>query len=415
MKHSSDWYNAIAHVDADCFFASCELIRRPDLKGEPVCVLSSQDACVVAKTYDAKAAGITTGMPVWEAKKLLPTAHFLSADFHFYGQISAKMFSILHRYSPDIESYSIDEGFIDMNGIRSMWRMSFRELADHIRQSVYVEVGITVSVGISTTRILAKVASEMNKPNGSTVIPGRRIARFLHDIPIGSVPGIGSNRRQLLSKQRINTAYDFCSTSKERIDNILGKAGVDLWQELNGQPVFRLELHPPQPKSISRTASLGQVTRDGALIHQHLIFHATRITTELVRQQLTTSAITVFLRLKSFEAVNRSVTISATCDFSRINSIVITLFNQLFEPGHEYRACGIVAHKLHNNPLQGELFNNVADTGKQLELVRVINTINRKYGAQTIKATAALQKSRQPRRFVYPVLNAVGGKLSGGR
>src|SRR3989337_4258556 len=99
----SNWPNSIAHVDSDCFYASCEQLRRPDLKGQPLCVLSSQDACVVAKTYDAKAAGIKTGMPVWEAKKLMPTATFVSADFGYYGQVSDQLFTILRRYSPDIE------------------------------------------------------------------------------------------------------------------------------------------------------------------------------------------------------------------------------------------------------------------------------------------------------------------------
>ncbi len=109
----------------------------------------------------------------------MPEAHLLSADFYYYGLISEKMFSIFRRYSPDIEAYSIDEGFIDMNGIRSMWRKSYHEIADDIRRAVYNEVGITVSVGISTTRILAKIASEMNKPNGTTIISGRRISNFL--------------------------------------------------------------------------------------------------------------------------------------------------------------------------------------------------------------------------------------------
>ena len=115
----SNWPNAIAHVDADCFYASCEQLRRPDLKGKPLCVLSSQDACVVAKTYDAKAAGITTGMTVWDARKLLPDAIFLPADFRYYGQISDKLFSILRRFSPTIEEYSIDEAFMDMMGLRN--------------------------------------------------------------------------------------------------------------------------------------------------------------------------------------------------------------------------------------------------------------------------------------------------------
>lgn len=178
----SDWPNAIAHIDADCFFASCELTRRPELIGTPVCILSSQDACIVAKTYDAKAIGIKTGMPVWEAKKLMPHATYIPADFRYYGLLSEKMFSILRRFSPDIEAYSIDEAFLDMNGLRSLWRKGFREIAHDIRRSVHEEVGITVSVGVSVTRTLAKMASEYNKPNGVTIVAGRVVDQFLERV-----------------------------------------------------------------------------------------------------------------------------------------------------------------------------------------------------------------------------------------
>lgn len=130
-----DWPTAIAHIDADCFYASCERLRRPDLATRPLCVMSSQDACIVAKTYDAKAAGITTGMPVWEAKKLLPQAVFLPADFRFYGLLSGKLFAILRRFSPVVEHYSIDEGFIDLDGLRSYWRMGYGDIGDTIRRT----------------------------------------------------------------------------------------------------------------------------------------------------------------------------------------------------------------------------------------------------------------------------------------
>ncbi len=404
MSPTSNWYNAIAHVDADCFFASCELMRRPDLKGQAVCVLSSQDACVVAKTYDAKALGIKTGMPVWDAKKLMPQAHYLSADFRFYGQLSEKMFSILRRYSPDVEVYSIDEAFIDMNGIRSMWKMSYRQIADHIRQTVYQEVGITVSVGISTTRILAKIASEMNKPNGSTIIPGRRISRFLRDVPIGDVPGIGRSRQQLMKKMQIHTAYDFTNSPIARIDDALGKVGVDLWHELSGVPVYPLQLHTPMPKNIARTASLGTVTTNRKIIEAHISYHTTRIITELVRQHLTTSMITVFLRHKSFEAVGDKTRITATNEFSTINHVVKTLLANIFTQGNPYRACGVIASNIQPYAQQGELF--AADsTSKQLALMRIMDEINNRYGLQSLKPAHALVKAKSQVRFQYPVLN----------
>ena len=406
MNHTRNWYNAIAHIDADCFYASCELTRRPDLKGQPVCVLSSQDACVVAKTYDAKAIGIKTGMPVWDAKKLMPHAHFLSADFRYYGLISKKMFSILRRYSPDIEEYSIDEGFVDMNGIRSMWGKSYRGIADDIRQTVYNEVGITVSVGISTTRILAKIASEMNKPNGSTIIPGRRIANFLREVPVGDIPGIGGSRKQLMKKLCIQTAYDFANTPIERIDKVLGKVGVDLWNELNGNPVFELELEPPIPKSITRTASLGVVTCDKRLISSHITYHTTRMVTELVRKDLTTSVISVFLRLKSFESVGRNVRITATNDYSRINHIVKVIFNHVFKDDVEYRGCGVTASSLQPDVQQGDLFATPLQTSKQLALTKVMDDINTRFGNQVLRPASSLKKETPIVKFQYPLLTA---------
>jgi len=406
LSQSSNWYNAIAHVDADCFFASCELTRRPDLKGQPVCVLSSQDACVVAKTYDAKAIGITTGMPVWDAKKLMPEAHFLSADFYYYGLISEKMFSIFRRYSPDIEAYSIDEGFIDMNGIRSMWRKSYRQIADDIRRTVYDEVGITVSVGISTTRILAKIASEMNKPSGSTIIPGRRIANFLREVPVGDIPGIGRSRQHLMNKFNINTAYDFINTPVERIDYMLGKTGVDLWHELNGNPVFPLELHPPMPKTIARTASLGAVSHNKALIERHLTYHTTRVVTELVRQQLTTSLVSVFIRLKSFEAVGHKVRITPTNDYSNIIRIVLSIFKHLFKHGEQYRACGVIASAITPDTQQGNLFTASLQTNKQLTMTKVMDDINTRFGSQVLRPANSLKKERSKVKFQYPLLHA---------
>ena len=405
MAHTSDWYNAIAHIDADCFFAACELTRRPDLRGRPLCVLSSQDACIVAKTYDAKAAGIKTGMPVWEAKRLLPQAIYLPGDFRFYGQMSAGMFAILRRYSPAVEIYSIDEAFIDMNGIRSLWRMGFTQLADDIRRQVRSETGLSVSVGIAPTKTLAKIASEKNKPDGSTVVPGRRIRCFLADILLADVPGIGRNRQALLQKFGIETALDYCSADRAHIHHLLGKAGDDLWQELNGHPIFGLELAAPMPKSVARTASLGQVTGERALIASHLSYHATRVVTELVRQGLTASTLSVFLRLKSFEAVAKRVRMQPNSDFNRFNGVVKSALAELFDPGQKYRACGVVASGLHADAGQGDLFAT-AGAGRQLQLIRTMDEINRKYGAQTLKPAQSVQRSRRGIRFHYPVITA---------
>jgi len=211
----------VAHVDCDAFYASCEAARHPEMKGRPVCVLSSQNAIVVAKSYNAKALGITTGMPVWEARKLAPQAAFPAADFRYYGQMSDKVFAILRGYSPDLEIYSIDEGFMDMNGIRSLWRKSFEQLADDIRKRIWQQTGITVSVGIANTRTLAKMASESCKPNGSRIVPGKRINDFLDAIAVTDIPGVGRNRGVLLHKFNIHTALQFARLDDALMERLL--------------------------------------------------------------------------------------------------------------------------------------------------------------------------------------------------
>jgi len=407
----SNWPNAIAHVDADCFYASCEQLRRPDLKGLPICVLSSQDACVVAKTYDAKAAGITTGMPVWEARKLLPQASYLSADFRYYGQISDKLFAILRRYSPVVEEYSIDEGFMDMNGLRSLYRKPYQAIADEIRTTIRHEVGITASVGISVTRTLAKMASEYNKPNGTTIVAGRRIHDFLEHVSVRDIPGIGGNRQALLNKFGIRTAADFVDTPEREIRRLLGKAGTDLWHELNGTPIYKVETEAKLPKSVTRTASLGEVTQDKQTIRAHLLKHAMRLSKELITRRLTSRQLTVFLTLKSFDKqASTSDLPYPSADYFLLASEAGRVLDGLYDPDCHYRACGLIANDIAIRQSGSfDLFQMAEQQReeKHLKLLEALHAINRKHGDNVLSICGARQKRKAGGamgRFAYPVL-----------
>jgi len=407
----SNWPNAIAHVDADCFYASCEQLRRPDLKGQPICVLSSQDACVVAKTYDAKAAGITTGMPVWEARKLLPQASYLSADFRYYGQISDKLFAILRRYSPVVEEYSIDEGFMDMNGLRSLYRKPYQAIADEIRTTIRHEVGITASVGISVTRTLAKMASEYNKPNGTTIVAGRRIHDFLEHVSVRDIPGIGGNRQALLNKFGIRTAADFVDTPEREIRRLLGKAGTDLWHELNGTPIYKVETEAKLPKSVTRTASLGEVTQDKQTIRAHLLKHAMRLSKELITRRLTSRQLTVFLTLKSFDKqASTSDLPYPSADYFLLASEAGRVLDGLYDPDCHYRACGLIANDIAIRQSGSfDLFQMAEQQReeKHLKLLEALHAINRKHGDNVLSICGARQKRKAGGamgRFSYPVL-----------
>ena len=411
MRPVTDWHNAIAHIDADCFYASCEINRHPELKGKPVCVLSNQGAFVIAKSYDAKGKGITTGMSVWDAKKLMPNAVFLMPDFRYYGQLSEKMFSIFRRYSPDIEIYSIDECFMDMDGIRTLWHKSFRQLGDSIRNTVKREVGITVSVGISNTKTLAKIASESNKPNGTTVVPGKRIERFLTDIPAEDIPGIGRNRAALLHKFNIRTAAEYIQSEQSLIKRLLGHHGLVLWHELKGQSLQKLELKPSLPKSMARTASLGQVSESRSLIAAHLSHHTHRLVSNLVAKELMTERVSVFLSLKSFE--NRGVEMRLdhpANSLKRITEAVQRAFTLLYQRGELYRGCGVVATKIKRaSSVTPDLFGVMQSDQRQTTLMLAINTINKRHGSHMVTSGAAtmLKKRKSNRiRFQYPLLTA---------
>ena len=406
----SDWPQAIAHIDADCFYASCELARRPDLRGRPVCVLSSQDACVVAKTYDAKAAGITTGMPVWEAKKLLPQAEYLSADFGYYGQISDKLFAILARFSPEIEIYSIDEGFMGMQGLRSLWRKGYGEIADAIREAVRSETGVTVSIGVSVTRTLAKIASEFNKPDGTTIVSGRRIEAFLARVKAGAIPGIGANRKTLLDKFGIATALQFIQAEERLIQRLLGKTGTELWRELRGERVFALELEPRLPKSIARTASLGEITASRETLAAHLTHHTTRVATELVTKRYLAARLAVFLRLKSFDSASVEIRLDyPTASYFVLSRMVQAALERLYQPGQLYRGCGVVASEIRfAASVTPDLFGVMEQEGRQGALLETMDAINCKYGSGTVRMLASLPVKRRGKiqRFNYPLFEA---------
>lgn len=406
----SDWPNAVAHVDADCFYASCERLRHPELKDVPLCVLSSQDACVVAKTYDAKAAGISTGMPVWQARRILPHAAYLSADFGYYGRLSDQLFAILSRYSPEVEVCSIDEGFINLNGLRGLWRKGYREIADAIRAAVSSEIGITVSVGVSVTKTLAKIASDFHKPDGTTIVPGRRIGEFLQRVKVKDIPGIGANRQALLHKFGIATADRYVASPEALIKRILGKSGTDLWRELRGAPVFPLELAARLPKSIARTASLGEVTHDRETLAANLTHHVTRLASELITKRYVTSRLTVFLTLKSFDKLVWEARFQPpTASYFRLSEAVRASFGKLYRPEQLYRGCGVVAADIASAAsVTPDLFGTAACDERQGRLMETVVGINRKFGKETVQMLAALPlagKKGKP-RFQLPLFEA---------
>ena len=184
----------IGHLDADCFYVSCERVRHRCLRGQAVGVLSNQGACVIAKSYELKARGVTTGMPIWDALPLCPEAIFIKRDFEWYEVLSRRILEIASRFSPAVEYYSIDEMFFDADGI------DFHE-AKALQQAILERTGVPVSVGVSLSKTLAKLASSSGKPFGCVMaVEQADVRRLLRDRPVEKITGIARRSARRLER-----------------------------------------------------------------------------------------------------------------------------------------------------------------------------------------------------------------------
>ena len=201
----------IALIDCDSFFVSCERKLNPRLNGKPVCVVSGDRGCVIARSIEAKAMGIPMGQPLFMAKKEFPKAIYINANHYNYSEISNQVMTVLKEFSPCVEVYSIDEAFVDLTGLSKLYKKNYYDLAIYIRDLIAQKVGIPVSIGVSRTKALAKLASDKAKNTEYHVyIAGKRSStRLLKISEIGEVWGIGRRLEPKLKGHGIYTAYDY--------------------------------------------------------------------------------------------------------------------------------------------------------------------------------------------------------------
>lgn len=205
---------AILHVDADAFFTSVEQALVPSLRGKPV-VTGRERGIIACASYEAKAAGIKRGIPLFEAKKICPSLVILPSDYETYSLYSKRIFNIMRDFTPAVEEYSVDEAFADITGLRRTYRASYEDIASRIQVRIRKELGITVSVGLSLSKSLAKLCSKFRKPAGFTAVQGRHIHILLQKTPLDKVWGFGPNTVGLLEKYGLRTAYDFVLQSEK--------------------------------------------------------------------------------------------------------------------------------------------------------------------------------------------------------
>lgn len=386
--------NAIAHIDCNAFFASVEQAYNPALRGKPVLVAGMGGSCVITASYEARKYNIGTGIPVWEARKICPQAVIVRGNFRRYLMFHQKFLEIIGEFTPDIEAASIDECYIDLKGLRRLYRLSYADICFKIKETIKRQLGITVSIGLSTSKVLAKIASNHKKPDGLTVVNGKEIEAFLQSIPINKVKGLGVNSRALLHKKGIDTTMQFVLASPELIKKLLGKPGTEMQMELRGYSVRPLITTPLIPKSLSRTRSF-PVTSDQETIHTELIKNLSLAFWHLRKKKLKTHHIIVMLRGQNYKTYGIEIKLpeelnSETAIIKQINSA----FRRLIQPGLKYRSSGIITTSLIYEPeIVPRLFPNELESPTQISLFEKIDLLNNKFGSNSVILGSTITKT----------------------
>lgn len=383
----------IALVDCNNFFVSCERIKNPDLKGKPVCVLSNNDGCVVSRSNEAKRLGVQMGAPYFLIKNHFKKVTFLSGDLPYYREISKNLMEKLFDYTPDVEICSIDEAFLDLTGLRKTFNCSYEEIIEKIALNIEKETGIPVSIGMSYSKTLAKLANDKAKNLQKTIpdkktykIGYRKIQEELKSSLISEVSGIGKNTTALLKKHLIQTAWDFVSQDDIWLKKNIGKIGLDLKQELLGNSINPVNPIADSPKSISRSESFKEFQTDKKYIQEQLNRHIHNVCRKLREENLITGCVSVMLRTKDFQTTNIKINLAnpTNTEFELIEQGKKVLDN-IFQKGIIYRSTGFCAMKLTPSKSQQISIFDGEKILKRQELSKSWDKLEEKFGKGIIK------------------------------
>ncbi len=384
---------AIVHVDADSFFASCEVAKEPKLKGMPVAT-GMERGIISSLTYEAKALGVKRAMSVFEAKKICPNLIFLPSDYETYSLYSCRMFEIVRRYTDKVEEYSIDECFADLSGFDKVYKMSYEEIVASIKNDLDNELGFTFSIGLASTKVLAKIASKWQKPSGLTIINDSNVKNILSDLDISSVWGIGPQTSFKLNKLGVFKAIDFANKSYDYVKLNLDKPYFEIWKELNEEMVFQLKINQKTSYgSISKTKTFTPPRNDRDYVFSQLSKNIENACIKLRRYNLITKKISFFLkdsdfRFHSFDCVLERPTNSPI----EIIEVVDSNFHKVFNDYYLYRSSGIVLNSLiRKTSYQSDIFNHVQKSEKISEIFSGVDSISKKYGKHSLFLGSSLK------------------------
>lgn len=313
---SDDTGCTILHVDMDAFFALVSMRSRPELHGRPVIVGGDGRSVVLSATYEARALGVHSAMPMSRARRLAPQAVILEPDFPAYQEVSRNVMALFDSITYLVEPLSLDEAFLDVSGaIRRLG--SATTIAQLIRARVHDEQHITCSVGVATTKFVAKLASTHSKPDGLLVIPADKVIEFLHPLPVGALWGVGEKTEQQLTRLGLRFVADIANTPLASLRRSLGQAaGSHLFELSWGRDPRGVSPHEPD-KSVGNEETFGEDTSDPELIHAHLLRLSDRVAGRLRASGYVGRTVAIKVRFADFTTVSRSRTLPRHTDVGK--------------------------------------------------------------------------------------------------
>lgn len=318
-----DWGNddsntPILHVDMDSFFAAVELLEHPELVGKPVIVGGVGNRGVVTSaTYEARAFGVRAGQPINQARRMAPTAIVLPVQHGLYSEYSKKVMELLSRITPDLEPVSIDEAFLDVSG--SVRRLGTPvQIGQQIRTQIREELGLPASVGIASTKSVAKIASAHAKPDGLLLVPKERTTDFLHGLPVGAIWGVGRRTGELLTQRGIETVGDLANTDLALLSRWVGEASARHLHDLSWGRDLRPVAPRAREKSISSERTFEQNVVSKKELDRFVLSASHQCARRLREGGFLAWTVTLKLRNADFKTITRSKTLTAPTDVGSV-------------------------------------------------------------------------------------------------
>ena len=371
----------ILHLDMDAFYASVEQRDEPSYRGRPVIIGGGDRGVVATCSYEARKFGVRSAMPISEARRLCPKAIYVMPRMGYYQEVSQTVMQVLHSYSPLVEQASIDEAYLDFTGLELV-ESDVRARAQRLQAEVKETTGLSCSLGLAPVKFLAKIASDMHKPTGFTVLAHSQVPAFLARLPVGKIPGVGKQTGLVLKTLSVQYAADVLRYPLEFWERKLGKAGFALYERAQGidpRPVTPYT----EPKSESAENTFDADTSDPAVLARWLFAQAERVGTRLRKGGRKGRTITLKMKFSDFTQITRSRTLPAATNATRV--IYETALALLHEQKNtqRLRLIGVGVSQFGEVPRQLSFFDTPEDP-REAKLDATLDALREKFGAASI-------------------------------